>query len=135
MPVRSMIRWVVWISCLVGVLLGARQARAAAPMCDDRGASAIAPPPVLPVRDVKMEAGSPLGCEAPLRLTVAPLGPRARGQATIEGDSFEDAWLKPASAKMTRFASAPAPDAAALSLPPSAGYRRGVFRPPRALAQ
>jgi hypothetical protein len=127
-----MLRWVVWASCLAGVLLGTRVARAAAPMCDERGASAIAPPPALPLRDVRLEAGRPLQCDSPLKMTVAPIGPSARGQAVVTGDSFEDAWIKPALTKVSRLSSAPAPGGAVVSLPPSAGYRRGVFRPPRA---
>jgi hypothetical protein len=132
MTVRSMLlRWVVWGCCLVGVLLGAREAQAAAPMCDDRGASAIAPSPVLPVRDVKLEAGVPTGCETLLRMSVAPAGPSARGQAVVSGDSFDEAWLKPSLTKVSRLSSARAPGGVVASLPPSAGYRHGVFRPPR----
>jgi hypothetical protein len=127
-----MLRWVVWVSCLAGILLGARAARAAAPMCDDRGASAIAPPPVLPVRDIKLEAGVPLGCETPLTVTIAPLGPSARGQAVVAGESFDEAWMKPVPTKVSRLTSARVPAGVVVSLPPSAGYRRGVFRPPRA---
>src|SRR5260221_12481900 len=99
MMVRSMLRWVVWLSCLAGVLLGARAARAAAPMCDDRGASAIAPPPVMAVRDVKLEVGVPPGCETPLKVSVAPVGPSARGHAVVVGDSVDEAWMKPAPPK------------------------------------
>jgi hypothetical protein len=104
-------------------------------MCDERGASAIAPPPVLPVPDVKLEPALPLGCDTPVHMSVAPVGPTAQSHAAIEGDCVEDAWLKPAPAKVTRFGSSPTPDQAVLSLPPSAGYRRGVFRPPRPAAQ
>jgi len=104
-------------------------------MCDDRGASAIAPPPVLPIRDVKIEVGAPLGCETPLMVKVAPAGPSARGQAVATGDSFDEAWMKPAPTRVSRLSSARIPAGVVLSLPPSAGYRRGVFRPPRASAQ
>jgi hypothetical protein len=135
MTVGSMLRWMVWISCLACVLLGARVARAAAPMCDQRGASAIAPPPVLPVPDVKLEPALPLGCDSPVHVSVAPLGPTARSHLAIEGDAFEDAWLKPGPTKVTRFGSSPTPGQAVLSLPPSAGFRRGVFRPPRSAVQ
>jgi hypothetical protein len=132
MTVRSILRWVVWASCLAGVLLGARVAQAAAPMCDERGASAIAPPPVLPVRDTKLEAGLPLGCEPPLTVTVAPARPSARGQTVVVGDSFDEAWMKPVVPRVSRLSSALVPAGVVVSLPPSAGYRRGVFRPPRA---
>ncbi len=100
-------------------------------MCDDRGASAIAPPPVLPVRDVKLEAGVALGCEIPLKLGIAPVGPRAHGQEVVARDSFDEAWVKPVPPKIVRLGLARAPAGIVLSLPPSAGYRRGVFRPPR----
>src|SRR5262245_56494411 len=62
MTPRAWLKWMIWASCLVGVLLGNRPAEAAAPMCDGRGASAIAPPPILPVRDVKLQA-APRACE------------------------------------------------------------------------
>jgi hypothetical protein len=130
MTVRSILRWGVWVTCLCGVLLSAKAARAAAPMCDDRGASAIAPPPVLPIRDVKLEAGVPFGCATPL-VSVAPAGPSARGQAVVTGESFDEAWMKPAPTKVSRFSTPRVPAGVVVSLPPSAGYRRGVFRPPR----
>src|SRR5258708_4091165 len=135
MMVRSMLRWVVWVSCLAGVLLGARAARAAAPMCDDRGASAIAPPPVMAVRDIKLEVGVPPGCETPLKVSVAPVGPSARGPVVVVGDSGEEVWMNRARPKVSGLSSARAPGGVVVSLPPSAGYRRGVFRPPRTAAQ
>jgi hypothetical protein len=131
MTLRSMLRWVVWASCLAVVLLGAKAARAAAPMCDERGASAIAPPPVLPVRDVRLEAGLPLGCQTPLTVKTAPAGPSARGQAVVAGESPNEAWVKPVPTKVSRLSPARVPGGVVVSLPASAGYRRGVFRPPR----
>ena len=43
MKVPPLFRWVVWLSCLGALLLSGRMARAAAPMCDERGASVAAP--------------------------------------------------------------------------------------------
>ena len=133
MTVRSILRWVVWASCLAGVLLGARAAQAAAPMCDERGASAIAPPPVLPVRDTKLEAGLPLGCETPLMVTVAP-GTTQRARPDRRRRSFLRRGLDEACSPqgLAPQLGAVVPAGVVVSLPPSAGYRRGVFRPPRA---
>src|SRR6266481_2902381 len=99
MTLRSTIRWLVWASCWTVALLAGRTARAAAPMCDERGLSIIAPAPVLPARDVKIDAGLPLGCDAPA-IGVAPLGPRARSQTVVVDDGFDEAWVRPAAERV-----------------------------------
>ncbi|HEX9295309.1 MAG TPA: hypothetical protein VF881_05725 [Polyangiaceae bacterium] len=129
MALRSMIRWFVWASCLGALFLAARPAYAVAPMCDEKGASAIAPTPVLPIRDVKIDAGRPLPCDAPDAL--APVGFRARGSSQVVQSSFDESWV-PADHRGLPTLNADLLAAAVMvSLPPSAGYRRGVFRPPR----
>jgi hypothetical protein len=130
MALRTTLRWVLWGCCLAVVLLGARSASAAAPMCDEKGASAIAPPPVLPIRDVKIDAGAPLGCEAP-PFVHSPVGPRAQGHSVVSDASFDDAWIRPGPGLTPKPSFVRACGPLAISLPPSAGYRRGVFRPPR----
>jgi len=130
MTVRWTIRWLVWASCCVVVLFADRTARAAAPMCDERGLSAIAPTPVLPARDVKIDGGLPLSCDTPA-IGVAPLAPRARSHGVVVDDGFNEAWVRPAPARMPAFAPNDDFESSAVLLPVSAGYHRGVFRPPR----
>jgi hypothetical protein len=100
-------------------------------MCDERGLSAIAPAPVLPARDVKIDGGLPLGCDAPA-IGVAPLGPRARSHGVVVDDGFNEAWVRPVPERLPTFAPNRQFASLAILLPVSAGYRRGVFRPPRA---
>jgi hypothetical protein len=130
MTFRSILQGLIWASCLVFVLLGAKRAQAAAPMCDERGASAIAPPPVLPIRDVKIDTGSPLGCDDPSP-AVAPLGPRARTQAVVVDESSDDACLRVEQRAMPKPAPVLFSVNAARELANSSGHERGVFRPPR----
>jgi hypothetical protein len=130
MTLRSTIRWLIWVSCWTVALLAGRTARAAAPMCDDRGLSAIAPAPVLPARDVKIDAGLPLGCDVPA-IGVAPLGPHARSQTVVVEDGFDDAWVRPAAERLPMLAQGHAFAISAVLLPVSPGFGRGVFRPPR----
>src|SRR5689334_20311218 len=131
---RLAIRSFVWGLCLAILLFGARTAHAAAPVCDETATSRIAPPPVLPIRDVKFEAGSP--CDmSPLRdlpVRVAPIDPRAPVSPAVGSFAVAtEAWLRPVEPKIH---------------PPSArrgaawfetfvarkpGYSPGVFRPPR----
>jgi len=70
--------------CLVVLLAVPRVASAAAPICDERGASAIAPPPILAVPDVKLEQGDwPVACDLETdRLAAAPPSRRAAGPGT-----------------------------------------------------
>ena len=129
-----MIRSFVWGLCLAILLFGARSARAAAPMCDETATSRIAPPPVLPIRDVKLEAGYP--CEkAPVGdapVAIAPTGPRAPATPALSPDAVaSEAWVRPFDAKVPPPASrriAIARDAFARGKP---GFAHGVFRPPR----
>jgi hypothetical protein len=130
MRVRTFVRWVVWVSLWAVALLCARTARAAAPMCDERGLSAIAPTPVLPAKDVKIDAAFPLGCDAPA-FNVAPAGPRARGQTAPVADGFEEVWLRPSAPRLPKLFPDQEFAASSLLVPVSAGHGRGVFRPPR----
>jgi hypothetical protein len=127
------IRWMTWACAWTLVLLVSRSAGAAAPICDERGASAIAPPPVRQLRDVKIDAGFPLGCEAPLPARAA-FGPRGGGQPqpVVTDGGFDDTWVRPSAPRIPRRPAAKAPGASTMMLPASAGFARDVFRPPRA---
>jgi hypothetical protein len=129
------IRSFVWGFCLAIVLFGARTASAAAPMCDETASSRIAPPPILEIRDIKLEAGSP--CDvAPVGetpVTVAPIDSRAPASPPVNSDAVAtEAWVRPIETKilppMTR--ENMVRPASAVSGKP--GFAQGVFRPPRA---
>jgi hypothetical protein len=130
LPIRSLI----WGFCLAIVVFGARTARAAAPMCDETASSRIAPPPVLPIRDVKLEAGSPCAPSPASRapIAVAPRGPHAPASPAISCDAVaSEAWVRPIDPKL------PPPSSGRLLVPRDAslagkpGFTPGVFRPPR----
>ena len=130
MPSRTAIRWLLWAACWSFCLLASRPAHAAAPMCDERGASAIAPTPVLPARDVKIDTGAPLGCDASVVMVARP-GWRAHQRAVVVADSFDDAWVSPKSHPLPRSTSGRDLACTLISSPVSAEHGRGVFRPPR----
>ncbi len=62
MPFRPFLRWLLLVACTTVGLLASRGALAAAPMCDERGASVVAPTPHLPAADERLEAVPPLEC-------------------------------------------------------------------------
>jgi hypothetical protein len=130
MPSRTAIRWLLWAACWSFCLLASRPAHAVAPMCDERGASAIAPTPVLPARDVKIDAGAPLGCDAPVAIVAGP-GWRAHQHVVVVADGFEDAWVRPTVHGLPEMTSGSDLARSLLSLPVSSEHGRGVFRPPR----
>jgi hypothetical protein len=131
---RLTIRSVVWGFCLAIVLFGARSARAAAPMCDETATSRIAPPPVLPIRDVKLEMGDP--CDlAPIShapVTVAPVTSRSPASPAVSSDAVAiEAWIRPSGVTIRAHAGRQSLldlDAAVHAKP---GFSPGVFRPPR----
>jgi hypothetical protein len=132
---RLTIRSFLWGFCLAIVLCGARSARAAAPMCDESATSRIAPPPVLPIRDVKLEAGSPCDTAPASRapVMVAPVGPRAPTHPAVNSDAVAiEAWVRPRVVQI----SPPAIQHSGVDFDASVhtkpGFRPGVFRPPRA---
>ena len=129
-----MIRSFVWGLCLAILLFGARTARAAAPMCDETASSRIAPPPVLPIRDVKLEAGSPCDIapfgDAPV--TVAPI--HSRGPLNPAADSAAvatEAWVRPSDARIDLPSSQRSDAPLDVSATAKPGFTPGVFRPPR----
>jgi len=131
---RITIRSFVWGLCLAILLFGARTARAAAPICDETASSRIAPPPVLPIRDVKLEAGAP--CEkTPVGETPVAVMPTGSRTPAIPALSFDavgtEAWVRPVDAKVPPSAShrKAMPEANFVRAKP--GFAHGVFRPPR----
>jgi len=131
---RLTIRSFVWGFCLAIVLFGARSARAAAPICDETATSRIAPPPVLPIRDVKFEAGSPCDTlpvgDAPV--TVAPIDPQTPASPAINSDAIAtDAWIRPIETKIVAPMARRSLDWANAAAAGKPGFTPGVFRPPR----
>jgi hypothetical protein len=133
MTPRSTLRFALWAFAWALVLVTSRSAFAAAPFCDERGATGIAPPPVLEARDVQIEAAVPLGCELPVFARAVMGRHQGNGSNPVIGDgSLNDAWIRPAPARLPKIGSAPASAKITAALPASPGYGRGVFRPPRA---
>jgi hypothetical protein len=131
MPSRLFFQRLLFSVCLALALFGTRAAWAAAPICDERGASAIAPPPVLPIRDVRLEPSSPLAClelddvDGPAFVTRdASRIPTADGVAA-------DAWIvPPVSPPLPVPSTIAAVDRDVTGALPL-GHRSSVFRPPR----
>ena len=131
MRICATMRWLIWGWSLAFVLLGARAARAAAPMCDEKGASVIAPSPVLPIRDVRIEEGSPVGCDDTL-ISVTPMSPGARSHSVLARESLtQDAWMKPPGPSLFHRSSTRAPATVSEGRAPAQDHRPTVFRPPR----
>jgi hypothetical protein len=133
-PRSATLRWMTWACAWTLTLLVARTAGAAAPMCDERGASIIAPPPVLQARNVKLEAAFPTGCDDPFAPRAA-FGPRTKGQprpVANENKTFDDAGVRPTVPGLPELTPRHAIDGSTVLLTASPGYGRDVFRPPRA---
>jgi hypothetical protein len=130
MPLRLLAHRLLFCICFAIALFGARSAQAAAPICDERGASAIAPIPVLPIRDVRLDLASPAVC-----FELETYGP-----GFVPGDSSPaptaDGAPHEASTAQSLTNVIPAEEegaspllAVTFALPP--GHRPCVFRPPR----
>jgi hypothetical protein len=127
------IRWLTWACSWAMVLVVSRTASAAAPMCDERGASAIAPSPVLEARDERIDTGFPNGCDDPRPVTAALRSQNGGHPVPIATDSgFFDAWVRPVVPRLAKLAASDLLDGRSSPFPASPGYGRGVFRPPRA---
>ena len=133
MTPRSSLRFVLWACSWALVLVTSRAALAAAPFCDERGASGIAPPPVLEARDVRIDIAFPLGCEEPVFARAALGNRQGTGSNPVVSDSsLDEAWIRPTPARLPKLSSAPTWTKITAPLPTSPGYVPGVFRPPRA---
>jgi hypothetical protein len=111
------------------MLLGARKADAYAPMCDERGLSISAPPPVMPMGDEKIDTAPQLGCDVSPGLAFRSSA-RPRVQV-VANESPIDACVRVDRHEISRRGSAPFESLEATSLGASPGHDRGVFRPPR----
>jgi len=108
-----------------GVLLAGR------PSGRPGGASVVAPAPVLPIRDVKLDVSLPLPCR-PVHNTVATGAPAAtqQGAAVIDNDTRE-AWLHRGVSLVPAAGMSPGHRTALDDELVAPGYFLGVFRPPR----
>jgi hypothetical protein len=99
-------------------------------MCDERGMSVDAPPPVMPIRDARIERGNASFCRS--AALALDLGRRVqRGSQVVDPPSI-DAWLE--IAELPAIGAAPSgllrePRG---GLVPAPAHSSGVFRPPRA---
>jgi hypothetical protein len=103
-------------------------------MCDETATSRIAPSPVLPIRDVKLEAGSPCDVSpmGDVPVTVAPVGRRAPANPAVNSDAAAiDAWVRPSDVEIHAPAAQRSPVRRDGSLHAKPGFSPGVFRPPR----
>src|SRR5262245_13809449 len=103
MTFRPLAHRLIWSLCLALALLTARSATAAAPICDERGASAIAPPPVLPIRDVRAEAApSPSCLDFDLDGGGVALSSGGGRRAPAADSALADAWITTTPVKLPR---------------------------------
>jgi hypothetical protein len=101
----------------------------AAPICDPRGASAVAPPRILPVSDARIDAAP--GCNSSeFGPAVQPLPQEPAAPAELSGQAYQAVLALPPPVPPA----APAPQAIPASWVeggPLPGYTRGVYHPPR----
>jgi hypothetical protein len=124
------LRAAIAASLALALFVLARPARAAsAPFCDDRGASAIAAPPVLQAPDDALRRASLPSCDAEERLLDASIGPshRVPVRGLVGAEPAIAPWrpgVRPAPGQLL-----PVQRACLAPLPEGVGYR--VERPPR----
>jgi hypothetical protein len=132
MPFRPFAYRLIWTLCLALALFGARSAEAAAPICDERGASAIAPPPVLPIRDVRAEAAPPPICpDFETDTDGAAFVPGGSRPIPTPDSAAVDAWIATGPANLPRAAASLSLTLRSAPLALAPGHRPSVFRPPR----
>ncbi|MET0591853.1 MAG: hypothetical protein ABW133_04085 [Polyangiaceae bacterium] len=106
-------------------------------MCDETASSRVAPPPILPIRDVKLEAAHPCD-KAPAErapVAVTPVGPQVPSAPAVhQGGIANEAWMRPNELFIAPPNASIRRDGSSDSLPLAAGFSRSVFRPPRASA-
>jgi hypothetical protein len=129
-----LIRALLALACAVLVLGSARAASAAVPLCDVRGASGIAPAPVLPVRDARIDGAGPAtgSCQdepaSGIALRSGRSGPSApEGHEAAPGDTATVGAPTP----FPRNAPFPGRRAHAARHPLPAAHAPGVYHPPR----
>lgn len=121
-------------TCLVVVSTDDEGNTSAAPLCDPRGASAIAPERVFPVSDARIDAGPPCAGGALTDSTAVALYPDHHGSGSPDGSLFHP--VTPATLSVepivglgyfTEITYSTAPERQ-----PSDGVSRGIDRPPSA---
>jgi hypothetical protein len=135
MRIRTL-RWLLCLATLAVVIGAARSASADGPFCDLSASTNFAPPPLMPIRDVRFEVDTaPLFMEwcqrvlaqlTPVERNHVPkrLSPNALTSAPDAG-VISDKTLLPRRRRATRVGSAHT-----RSKGPS-GFRSSVYRPPR----
>src|SRR6185503_14209721 len=114
MVLRRLSRWFLWITCVLAAFFCARTAEASAPMCDARGMSVDAPPPVLPIRDARIERASLPFCHDAAVFLEA--GHQVQRGTNVVHAGTIDGWLKTVSAVLPPNTVALAPKIAGLGL-------------------
>lgn len=130
-------RWahrVLLLASIVVASLVTRSASAAVPLCDERGASAIAPLPPLPVRDVRVDEAQrgSLCVEAAALLEMdAPSSDDGRSIARVDAVLEPATPVPPPWIPAAKETSRPDARTEGVLLAPRHGHARGVFHPPR----
>jgi hypothetical protein len=128
---RPALKWFFWLSCVLAAFFCTRTARADAPMCDARGMSIDAPPPVTPIRDARIERTPVLLC----RDQAARLGVRqqvSRGATAVADGAAIESWITTKSTSLPTLTDERAVFFSGGGLMKAPGHDAGVFRPPRA---
>jgi hypothetical protein len=116
-------------SCTVvtRVIDEATGATQAAPICDPRGASAIAPQRVLPVEDARIDAAPSCGADELVPL----VGPHAQGTPQALPAGLAEAAIVSANPPVPKATLSAILDAIEVPSRPHAGFERGIDHPPR----
>jgi hypothetical protein len=131
MALRRFSRWFLWITCVFAAFFCARTAEASAPMCDARGMSVDAPPPVLPIRDARIDGVSlPLCHEAAVFFDI---GRQVRRGANTVTAGTVDTWLQTQKCSLPPNDTAQGLEIVDRGLTRATAHDTGVFRPPRAV--
>jgi hypothetical protein len=127
---RRVLRAAIAASIALALLVLVRPARASsAPFCDDRGASAIASPPLLEAPDDAIRRASLVSCDTEEPLLFASIAPAHRGPA--RGLASPEAAIEGRRVSLARPLGQllPAQRARIEPLPEGVGFR--IERPPR----
>jgi len=127
---HRVLRAVLFASISLAVWTLSRPAMAApAPLCDDRGATALAPPPALEASDVAIQrAAATVTCpygDAPLGVSIAP-GHRGATPTVTAGEP-----ALPGAPPVVVATPSSELEPACIDSPPAEGVRYRVERPPR----
>jgi len=130
MALRRLSRWFLWITCVLVAFFCARTAEASAPMCDARGMSVDAPPPVLPIRDARIDGIQVPFCQDDAAVLFDIGHQVRRGASTVTAGTI-DSWLQTERCALPPNGAGDALEMLDRGLTRAPGYDAGVFRPPR----